>query len=64
MPLNKSFLEFISQLKFPDFSALSNIKVYTYAGMIAVIASLETLMCLEGIEKIDKNIAILLEIEN
>ncbi|MDP1573611.1 MAG: SulP family inorganic anion transporter [Coxiellaceae bacterium] len=54
MPLNKSFSEFLSQLKFPDFSALSNIKVYTYAAMIAVMASLETLMCLEGIEKIDK----------
>lgn len=54
MPVSKSFSELLSQFQFPDFSQLHNMKIYMYACMIAIIASLETLLNLEGIEKIDK----------
>ena len=54
MPISHSVAELFSQFKFPDFSQLLNIKIYLYAGMIAIIASLETLLNVEGIEKIDK----------
>lgn len=54
IPVTDSFKEFLQQFKHPNFSALTNIDVYTSALMIAVIASLETLLNIEGIEKIDK----------
>jgi len=38
---------------FPDFSVLSNISVYLIALQIAVVASLETLLCVEATDKLD-----------
>lgn len=55
IPVNENFWGILSQFKHPDFSAWKNIQVYFYAVMIAVVASLETLLNLEAIEKIDKN---------
>lgn len=54
MPVTHSFSELLSQFTFPDFSQWHNLKIYLYAGMIAIIASLETLLNIEGIEKIDR----------
>lgn len=43
-----------AQLRFPDFtSALSNVLVWKYAGIIAFVASLETLLSVEAIDKLD-----------
>ncbi len=43
----------INLFTFPDFSAWNNPQVYTVAITIAVVASLETLLCLEATDKLD-----------
>jgi MFS superfamily sulfate permease-like transporter len=53
IPVSKSFSEFFSQFTFPDFSQLKNPQIYLMALVIAVIASLETLLCVEATDKID-----------
>jgi MFS superfamily sulfate permease-like transporter len=40
-------------LTFPDFSAITNPKVLTIAFTLALIASLETLLCVEATDKLD-----------
>ena len=55
IPIKESLSEFLKQFKHPDFTQLHNTAIYTSALMIAAIASLETLLNLEGIEKIDKS---------
>jgi MFS superfamily sulfate permease-like transporter len=46
-------IEFGRKLTFPDFSALTNPAVYMTAATLALIASLETLLSLEAIDKLD-----------
>lgn len=52
------FTAFFNQLTFPDFSFLQNEEIYVIAITIAVVASIETLLCIEAIDKLDpeKNI--------
>lgn len=45
--------ELIGQMTHPDLGALANPAVYTVAITIAIIASLETLLSLEAIDKLD-----------
>lgn len=45
--------EFLAQLRWPNFSQLGNPEVYTVALTLAVVASLETLLSLEAVDKID-----------
>lgn len=45
--------DLIAQLTWPDFGALANPAVYTVALTIAIIASLETLLSLEAVDKLD-----------
>ncbi|MEM9243619.1 MAG: SulP family inorganic anion transporter [Pseudomonadota bacterium] len=45
---------FFSQLMTPDFSAWRNYNVYVYAVILAIVASLETVLNLEASEKLDK----------
>jgi len=40
-------------LTFPDFSALTRIDVYKTAVVLAIVASLETLLCVEATDKLD-----------
>lgn len=47
------FSAFYSQLTFPDFSVLKNPDIYMIAITIAVVASIETLLCIEAIDKLD-----------
>ncbi len=42
-----------SFLTFPDFGGLTNASVYTTAIVIAIVASLETLLCVEAADKLD-----------
>ena len=42
-----------SLLTFPDFSQLGNAAVYTTAITLAVVASLETLLCVEATDRLD-----------
>lgn len=44
---------FVAQLRLPDFSAWNNPKVYSIAATLAVIASLETLLSIEAVDKLD-----------
>ena len=42
-----------SLLTFPDFSAIGDSAIWILAGTIAVVASLETLLCVEATDKLD-----------
>lgn len=53
LPVPKSFSDFIGFFKTPDFSAFSNLNIYIIALTIAVVASLETLLCVEAADKLD-----------
>lgn len=53
IPNPSGFSDFLSQFTFPDFSALSNPLVYKIAIIIAIVASLETLLCVEATDKLD-----------
>ena len=39
--------------RFPDFKQLSNLAVYTQGAVIAIVASIETLLCVDAIDKLD-----------
>lgn len=53
IPKANSTSEFFSFLSFPDFSHLANPAVYIAGVTIAIVASLETLLNLEAVDKID-----------
>lgn len=53
IPIVGSFKEFTGLFIFPDFTAITNPKVWTVAITIAIVASLETLLSVEAIDKID-----------
>ncbi|MDT4290460.1 SulP family inorganic anion transporter [Methylomonas sp. MO1] len=44
---------FVNQLRLPDFSYLGNPKIYSIALTLAIIASLETLLSVEAVDKLD-----------
>jgi MFS superfamily sulfate permease-like transporter len=48
-----SFRELVNELSFPDFSVLSTTALWTVAGTIAIVASIETLLSLEAADRID-----------
>ena len=45
--------DFIGQFTFPDFSAITNLEVWKIAIVLAIVASLETLLCVEATDKLD-----------
>ncbi|QIL89169.1 SulP family inorganic anion transporter [Microbulbifer sp. SH-1] len=53
VPVATSFDEFVGLFTLPDFSQLDNPLVWTVAVTIAVVASLETLLSVEAIDKMD-----------
>ncbi len=53
IPIAKNVYEFASFLTFPDFTQFGNPAIYIAAVTIAVVASLETLLNLEAVDKID-----------
>ncbi len=53
VPIAQNFTEFWSFLKLPDFTQWTNSAVYSAGLTIAVVASLETLLNLEAIDKLD-----------
>lgn len=55
VPSAGSLAGFTSLLRFPDFSQLANVSVYIGAITIAVVASLETLLNLDAVDKLDRN---------
>jgi MFS superfamily sulfate permease-like transporter len=46
---------FFSQFSFPNFSAITSLDVWIIAFTIALVASLETLLCVEATDKLDPN---------
>lgn len=53
LPVADSISGFFGQFTFPDFSAITNSAVWITAATIAIVASLETLLCLEATDKLD-----------
>ncbi|PPD18782.1 MAG: hypothetical protein CTY27_00825 [Methylotenera sp.] len=53
LPVANNLTDFLGQFTFPDFSQLNNIEVYKLAVVLAIIASLETLLCVEATDKLD-----------
>jgi MFS superfamily sulfate permease-like transporter len=53
VPIASTMNEFLGLFVLPDFSQITNPAVWTVALTIAVIASVETLLCVEAIDQID-----------
>lgn len=53
IPVPENIIGYLSQFTFPDFSVLTNYKVWEVAFVIAIVASLETLLCVEATDKLD-----------
>lgn len=53
LPVANTPREFISQFTLPDFSGFSNPKVWSTGIVIAIVASIETLLCIEATDKLD-----------
>ena len=53
LPVADSLSGFFSFFTFPDYSQIFNMQVITVAFTIAIVASLETLLCVEATDKLD-----------
>ena len=53
IPITSGLSGLADFLVFPDFSALTMVAVYKTAIVIAIVASLETLLCVEATDKLD-----------
>ena len=58
VPIFDSFDSFANNFSFPDFTHITNPNIYFMALVIAIVASVETLLCVEATDKLDpeKNI--------
>ncbi len=55
VPVPNSVDSFLGQFSLPNFSAISNPAVWVVAFTLALVASLETLLCVEATDKLDPN---------
>ena len=53
VPVPEDTASFIGQFSFPNFAAITRIDVWIVAFTIALVASLETLLCVEATDKLD-----------
>ncbi|WP_324024935.1 SulP family inorganic anion transporter [Maribacter sp. BPC-D8] len=53
VPVPEDISSFIGQFRFPDFTAITNPQVWITGFTIALVASLETLLCVEATDKLD-----------
>jgi len=53
LPVPENMAGFFGQFSFPDFTQITNPAVWVTGITIAVVASLETLLCLEATDKLD-----------
>ena len=53
IPVPENIAGFFSQFTFPDFTAITNFEVWKIAIVLAIVASLETLLCVEATDKMD-----------
>ena len=53
VPVPEDMDSFLGQFSFPNFSAIMNTEIWVTAFTIALVASLETLLCVEATDKLD-----------
>ena len=53
VPVPDDFDSFLGQFSFPNFGAITNPAIWVTAFTIALVASLETLLCVEATDKLD-----------
>ncbi|MCF8450956.1 MAG: SulP family inorganic anion transporter [Taibaiella sp.] len=53
LPIASTAAEFFHQFSFPDFSGFKSYKVWEIGVVIAIVASIETLLCIEATDKLD-----------
>ncbi|MCO4763123.1 MAG: SulP family inorganic anion transporter [Myxococcales bacterium] len=53
VPVATNTTEFMSNFAFPDWSFVTDSRIYVAAMTIAIVASLETLLCVEATDKLD-----------
>jgi SulP family sulfate permease len=53
LPVANNLSEFVNQFTLPDFSQLTNVDVYQVAIVLAIVASIETLLSVEATDKLD-----------
>lgn len=53
VPVPDDFSSFLGQFSFPNFSVITNPEVWVVGFTIALVASLETLLCVEATDKLD-----------
>jgi MFS superfamily sulfate permease-like transporter len=53
IPVSSNFAEFLGQFSLPNFEQLKNPQIYAIALVMAIVASLETLLCVEAADKLD-----------
>jgi MFS superfamily sulfate permease-like transporter len=53
VPIPDNFSSFLGQFRFPNFGAINNPEIWITAFTIALVASLETLLCVEATDKLD-----------
>ncbi len=53
VPIPEDAASFLAQFSMPNFAAISNPEVWVVAFTIALVASLETLLCVEATDKLD-----------
>lgn len=53
VPVPSDVSSFLAQFSFPNFTAITNPQVWIVAFTIALVASLETLLCVEATDKLD-----------
>jgi SulP family sulfate permease len=53
IPVPQDFSGFLTQFTTPDFSKIGTYKIWEIAFVIAIVASLETLLCVEATDKLD-----------
>lgn len=53
LPVAQNISEFFKQFTLPDFTQIGNPEVYKIAFVLAIVASLETLLCVEATDKLD-----------
>ncbi|MFM7557948.1 MAG: SulP family inorganic anion transporter [Alphaproteobacteria bacterium] len=53
IPVTQSVNDFLSNFTLPDFSMINNPKIYLLALILAIVSSIETLLSVEAIDKLD-----------
>lgn len=53
LPIADDLTSFFMQFRLPDFTALANPAIYVCAATIAIVASIESLLCTEATDKLD-----------